>query len=221
MKTASNERKIRFLAVLAMIAYALVVSNSFFGDWESVKAGFWSGYNSGYGNSPYSDSNNYYLKLSSKQDWYEYADSISNADKTERYGIKCTDAVVSYPSQSVSGLQIGIRLLFAVILFSCYIVIPVNFYKLMRSMANGNIFDSKNVRFIQRLGCTLIIAYLVETCYNLIEFQVNKGLFSFQNYKIEYQFADTNVLLMGIVTLLISEIMVKALGLKEEQDLTV
>jgi hypothetical protein len=102
------------------------------------------------------------------------------------------------------------------------IYIPIQVYKVIRSIARNEVFDIKNVGRIRRIGYSLLIYFLISACYNLKSTIEAKSLIHLENYKIVFTLKEEYIfLLFGLIVLLFAEILKISHTIKEENDLTV
>ncbi|MDH8702086.1 hypothetical protein M2138_001440 [Dysgonomonadaceae bacterium PH5-43] len=112
----------------------------------------------------------------------------------------------------------------ATFFISC-IYVPIQYYKLLRSIHNNVIFDFNNVKTIKKIGNATIINFLITV---IILLPLIRYIFHYGGIDINsttfgvFRTAEyLDILLMGLLTLLFGEILRIALSMKEEQDLTI
>ena len=116
----------------------------------------------------------------------------------------------------IGGLLMGVLKLFIVI------YIPVQTFKIVKSISRNVIFDVKNIKRIRNLGYSLIILFFVMLLSQYIGSITVNDMVAFKDYKISYiRVENTSYLLFGFASLLFAEILKISLKMKEEQDLTV
>jgi len=113
-----------------------------------------------------------------------------------------------------------ISTIIAVGIFGIMIYIPIQTFRVVRSIVKNVIFDSKNIKRIQRIGYALLCFYIGNLFVDFIQIQISQKLLSLDGYTTAFDFRQ-NLLLFGLVILLFAEILKMALKMKEEQDLTV
>ncbi len=101
------------------------------------------------------------------------------------------------------------------------IAIPVLFYFLIASTTKGNILTKKNVRHCRKLGWIVLSLYAFPTLFYLLNYFKSKHIVSFSDYTVQMEYADSSILFLGLLILLVAEILHVSLTMKEEQDLTI
>jgi|GEM_PF-5874420 len=108
----------------------------------------------------------------------------------------------------------------AVIFFLIYV--PIQTYKMIRSVIKNNIFDQNNITRMRKIGYALLIVFAL----NLILYPLT--IYLYQNFfgisignEIGSIRDDYSFLLTGLLVLLFAEIMKISHTIKEENELTV
>ncbi len=116
----------------------------------------------------------------------------------------------------------GIHMLVGALKLFIVIYIPVQTFKIVKSISKNVIFDTKNIKRIRNLGYALIILFFDMLLSQYLGSLTVKDLVAFKDYKISYiEIENTSYLLFGFASLLFAEILKISLKMKEEQDLTV
>lgn len=220
-------KKISILSALAIIVYCLMVGFSFIDDWADFKRGFIQGYNESHG--LYSNDDNvsselYFLSLETRNHIFTFPDTLTNAKDGNRYPVIISNAKLEFPKSEVPTkvkFYSAMGLFLSFILLICYIAIPILFISIMRSIGKDVIFTLQNIKYVTRLGVFLLGVFCVDFIIEIISHMSNKMLFDFSDYILRMSFPDFLWGLLGVITLLIAEILKRAIVLKEEQDLTI
>lgn|GEM_PF-1789636 len=101
------------------------------------------------------------------------------------------------------------------------IYLPVLFFKIIRAVTKGNIIESKMISRISRMGWVIIIFFLLETIGGVLNVLGAREILAVENYKMVMDYSNYPFLILGVMTLLLSEILRVSLNLKEEQELTI
>ncbi len=102
------------------------------------------------------------------------------------------------------------------------IFIPIQAYKIIRSIHKNIIFDEQNIRRIRRIGYALLIMFGLSLFVATVSTMTARELLSLEDYKIIFTMQDDyGSLMFGLVVLLFAEVLKIATSIKEEQDLTV
>ena len=115
-----------------------------------------------------------------------------------------------------------IRSCLTLVFIGFWIYIPILFVQLIKSILRGTIMVPKTITRIKRMGWILIGVYLFTTVfYSVIDTLIAEHLVKLEGYRIAINLTDYPLLILGIVTLMLSEILKHTLAMKEEQDLTI
>lgn len=222
-----KSKKISILSALAIIVYCLMVTFSFIDDWADFKRGFIQGYNKSnglYSNEDYDSSELFFLSLETRNHIFTFPDTLTNTKDGKKYPVIISNAKLEFPKSEVPKkvkTYYAIGLFLSFILLTCYIAIPILFISIMRSIGKDVIFTRQNIKYITWLGVFLLGVFCVDFIIEIISHLSNKMLFDFSDYILRMSFPDFLWGLLGVITLLIGEILRKAIVLKEEQDLTI
>ena len=114
------------------------------------------------------------------------------------------------------------QLLLSILILFVMIYIPVQSFRVLRSIIKDEIFDIKNIRRIRRIGYSLLLCFIVAFGFGYATTLLAKEMISLENYKILFSIGDDSMfLLFGLVVLLFAEVLKISHMMKEEQDLTV
>jgi len=117
---------------------------------------------------------------------------------------------------TVFALIIAFPLLFAIVF------IPVQIFRVIRSIVKNEIFDARNVNRIRWIGYSLLLIFVTELFTNIVYTIEAHALVSMENYRIVFRMDDElNTLLFALVTFMFAEILKISHTMKEEQDLTI
>lgn len=228
MWTLFKTKKLSTLAILAGLTYAFLIISTFVDGWDDFQTGFHDGAQTAKYNSNGKDSENkpldsYSFLVKSKNGFASYPDSLVNLKSNTTIKSKCQKVIVLSSSDSHSSTRIYnfLMSIFGFLIFANYILIPIQFYRLMGLIQKNILFERENIRLLRWLGIELLIVYFGNVLFNYMSHQMDCSLFSFSEYEIVMESADGIWLLFGIVALLIAEIFTKALVIKEEQELTI
>ena len=103
------------------------------------------------------------------------------------------------------------------------IYIPVQSFKVVRSIVKNEIFDIYNIKRIRRIGYTLLVICAISIFSLYVMSAKANYLVELENYKFVADIGCPKMvmLILGLVVLAFAEILKMALRIKEENDLTV
>lgn len=218
------EKRIKVYSVVLALVYFSMIIYGFYSGIESFQAGYNLGKNS-------LDSTKsleiHHFKVKPQEGGYTFPESVLNVKTGNNIDIESRECMtlMSVPLDSHSGISLIIRLaqlLFSFLFLFIFLFIPILFFKMIRSIVKGNILNKSNIRRVTIIGWLLVAYYIMNLLlYNWGETYITKQLVQLENYDIVYDFSDMTALILGIVTLLFSEILKFSLRLKEEQELTI
>jgi hypothetical protein len=234
MRNICKKPKLATYAILAMVAYLLLLASSCLDGWDDMKAGFMEGFQKGsYCTTEKNETKSiqplpfemYFLTVKPKAGCQSYPDSLVNLKNEQKIGSRYYNMRVSLPSNTPKpGLVTVYNFIkgcLSVLMLALYIYIPILFYQLMRALRKEIVFDKDNIRKIKRIGFSLLAIYLATIFYNMASYETNLLLFDFKEYMLKQEPVDVTLLLLGLVTLIIAEIISKASQIKEDQELTI
>ena len=100
--------------------------------------------------------------------------------------------------------------------------IPVQIFRVIRSIVKNEIFDARNVNRIRWIGYSLLLIFVMRLFENITTTVEARALVSLENYKIVFKFGEElYTLLFALVTFMFAEILKLSHAMKEEQDLTI
>jgi hypothetical protein len=227
MEKGPNQKRIIILSVMAVMAYVFIIANSFSAGFDAFKMGYWSAGGETVKNQDYSEppSKVYFLSIRPKEGFKHFHEQVYNNRTGTFYPSRYNCMLVAMPkgteipsaAKHLSWLQ-SFLISITLILF---IVLPVVFIRLIRSLYAGNIFDIQNTKYTRNLGIILLLIYGCAQGVNYTGYRIEQALFSFDDYRHVFSFSDNYLLMMGLAILLTAEILDRGLNLKEEHDLTI
>lgn len=218
MNTANTGKtKLATLSILATLAYCLMILSSFTQEWDDFRLGFEEGKST--------NLQTYFVDLKAKQSFSAFPDSITN-NKTGNYVLIRHDkaqvrAEVPKDSKKLINKYQFILIILSFLVFFIAIYIPIQFFKLMKSLMHEVVFDKKNISHVRKIGIFLFIFYISNLVFNQVTYLENITLFDFEGYNIQRESSEFIWLFLGIVVMLFAEILSKGSKIQEEHDLTI
>lgn len=229
MASVLKTKNIPILAILAGMTYAFLIFNSFSSDWDSWKMSFnektlGAEYNKWGDIIGYKPTESYSLSVRPKNGFASFPDSLVNLKTNQCIKTKYKEMIVLGSPSKLAPTSMGSKVLLtflAILLLVVSIRIPIHFYKIIGLFKKEFIFERKSIWLLRWLGLELLIIYFGGVFAMYMFQQIDRSLFSFSDYELVTDSMDAIWLLLGIVVLLVSEILSKAMVLKEEQELTI
>ena len=113
-----------------------------------------------------------------------------------------------------------ISLLSFIILF-VMVAIPVQAFRILRSITKDRIFDLSNIQKMRFIGYALLGFYIADFITNYLHYRIAKSVVEVDGYTLQIDWGNTSLILLGFVVLVFAEILKISVQMKEEQDLTV
>jgi hypothetical protein len=166
-----------------------------------------------------------FLFVQPKQGLFSFPSSLQNLTIGKPIQSEITKLYVRVEVQSLplwlTIARIIMYILYLGILF-CLIYVPVQAYRVIRSIVKSDIFDMKNIKRIRRIGYVLLITFVLALYVNIVNTAVAQQWISLDDYKIVFSMAeDYPFLLFGLMVLLFAEVLKISHTLKEEQEFTI
>lgn len=116
----------------------------------------------------------------------------------------------------------GFLIIFSFGMIFLMIFIPVQAYKVIRSIIRNEIFDIGNINRIRKVGYSLLTIFVFLVFFAFISTITAQKLVELADYKIIFTVQEEyTFLIIGLLILLFAEILKISHKMKEEQDLTV
>ncbi len=229
MKRKSSKTQLALLSILAGAVYLFIIAANFVDGWKSGVKAFKEGWEkaevenkTGYKSSW----QNYTLLLEPQNFNHFYTDSIRNKKTGELIPISYERVQVRYDyqePQSSKSLLLGTGMtLVALPTVILYLLILILFYKLILAFYKDDIFSNDNVRRLRLLGTYTLILWVLEVAFYSMYLTTVKSLIEIADYKIIMsEHLEHELLLFGVILLIATNVMKRAITIKEEQDLTI
>jgi len=133
--------------------------------------------------------------------------------------VELTDVKDRLPKGTIAADVCSILLSF----FALFVLalIPVQTFRVVYSITKDKIFDSKNIGKLRSIGYALLAFYLANFVVNYLHYRVATYVVHVDGYKLQIDWGNNTLLLLGFVVLMFAEVLKVSVKLKEEHDLTV
>lgn len=163
----------------------------------------------------------YKMACTIPSDLFAETGSVTNLKNSSQASIKPIISLIEAPTtgSSLSRITNGITTLISVI---AGIFCLIQFFYLIRNINRGDIFSWKNVKFLRRLGVSLILLFICSFATVMIgNYEAAQVLeLNGCEYSNIFAFSDPTFIL-GFIALLVAEVFSIGLKMKEEQELTI
>ena len=101
------------------------------------------------------------------------------------------------------------------------IFIPVQTFRILRSITRDKIFDTSNISKLRSIGYALLAYYITGLVVTFIHYRLAAIVVEVEGYKLQIDWGNTTLVILGFVVLMFAEMLKLSVAMKEEQDLTV
>ena len=101
------------------------------------------------------------------------------------------------------------------------VAIPIQTFRILRSITRDKIFDLSNIRKMRFIGYALLAFYVANFVFCFIHYRIASSVVELDGYKLQMDLGNVTLVLLGLVVLMFAEILKISVQMKEEQDLTV
>ena len=214
------KKRLNLLCACVLIGLLLSTSTVISLMVQAVSAGFKAGYESVEKGKELNISD-YKIVCTIPSDLFAETGSVTNLKNSSQASIKPIISLIEAPTtgSSLSRTANGITTLISVL---ASIFCLIQFFYLIRNINRGDIFSWKNVKFLRKLGVSLILLFICSFTpimignYEAAQVLELKGC----EYSNIFAFSEPTFIL-GFIALLVAEVFAVGLKMKEEQDLTI
>ena len=211
------EKKVKIYSILISIIYCLLIISTISEIIAYGRKSFKQGWDR--------QTTNIYIRTSPIKGSYTFPQSTLNTLTGEEIGLEMRECMLKVPithDGTSAELVSFITGLIGMCFFPIIIYIPILFFMIIKEIWKNNILNHKLMKRIKRMGWILISLYL----FILLSFSLGQYYIAFQqialtDYKPIFEFSNTELLILGLVTLMLGEILNHTLKMKEEQELTI
>jgi len=146
-------------------------------------------------------------------------DRLPMKAEIENMVVELTDVKNQLPGGTIAADICSIFLSF----FALYILalIPVQTFRVVRSITKDKIFDPANIRKLRSIGYALLAFYAATFLVNFFHYRIAAHVVHIDGYSLQMEWGNLTLVLLGFVVLMFAEVLKVSVQLKEEQDLTV
>lgn len=212
--------KIKIYCILLTIVYIVIIANSAYQGRADFMEGFKNGRNKNY------TSEVYHLNLEPKEGKYTFHERLKN-EKNNQYITAEANIYTVRDDASYSSIPPGLKamklicIVFIAILGFGLLFSPLLFFSIIYSMTKNRIITSSLILRARVLGWLMMLFSIIEIIYTVNQTMILHKIMEFENYDIVMGQPDYMMLVLGLVTLILAEILKVSLKMKEEQDLTI
>jgi len=222
MSRNKNRNLVLYCAILAVI-YVVSILGAF----SDMSSAFITGFKQGYSEAEKgNDSEIFHFEVEPEKGSYTFPSTITNEKTGQSMQAEIGSFMVyqTNPENPLTGsdkLLKGLNLFLSLITMIILIYIPIQTFKIIRSVMKEVIFDQNNIKRLRKIGFAVLLLFICKYVSAYSDCLVASHALQIHNYKPVVKETHMIFLFLGIVICIFAEILKKATVIKEEQDLTV
>ena len=213
MKLLKINSRIRLLTTLALLTYIYLIAANLY----SKKNYFKMGSNT--------EISTYFIDVSPNDSMLHFPFDLENKVTHEQISVQPIQMMVHNTRANEKSKKVKIEKVIKFFLdFSFMIIIfyvPFAIRRLLKSLKSGNFFRYENQQNFRRTGKIFSVTFFITLAADIINYDINKTLFSFTEFIISREKPSFIWLICGILFLIFAEILRNGIALREENELTV
>ena len=115
----------------------------------------------------------------------------------------------------------GIMMMLGLLGLFLIVFIPIQVFRVVRSITRDKIFDHANIRKLRSIGYAALAYYLASVVVFFLQYRIAASIIHIEGYSLKMDWGNTTLLLMAVVVMMFAELLKISVYLKEEQELTV
>lgn len=214
------KKRLNLITFMIGVAIGLSLYSFLEKQFVEMKAAFMAGYEAG-SNEEFTKMSDFFYLTLEPVDYLSMPDSLYNKKANMWIPARISNVCVDVPVEPHSDLDMIWILPLAILLLAGFIIVIINFFKIIVAVNKSIIFDWVNVRRLRRIGVGLGLMFLVHLTLSLVENNRISKLVDFEHYTTVGESFNGGALLAAMIAFLMAEIFAVGLRLKEEQELTI
>jgi hypothetical protein len=107
--------------------------------------------------------------------------------------------------------------------FSLFIMlfVPVQTFRIVRSITKDKIFNTSNILKLRIIGYALLAYFVVDMIIGYLHYWIAARVIRVEGYVLRMSWENATLVMLGLVVLMFAEVLKVSVRMKEEQDLTV
>lgn len=215
--------KIKIYCIILSVIYSILVIYTLSDVVDDFKAGYKEGHETT--TTPWY-MRTLHLKVIPTEGIYSYPEKITNTLTAQEISAEPNYLKLKLDNSNIEiplYLKIfrGIIVALSVLALVSTIYLPFIFFSVVKSATKGKILEYDVIRKIQQIGYILVFYYLMDSLTYFSDYLISQHVIVLEKYRAIIDLSDFGLLLLGLVTLLMTEILKVSRQLKEEQDLTI
>ena len=231
LKFLNMDRRLKIITIALSMVYLLCIGAEIYRGLAAFASGFKFGLEEGLnyretGEMPSLSTAGFYLSMKPENGFRSFPTIFRNQldnkpmkAEIEKMAVQLSDVKDKLPK----GAFVAEMFSYMLALFALFVMvmIPVQTFRVVRSITMNKIFDPANIQKLRIIGYALLVYYAAELIFNLIHYRIAASVIQVDGYSLQVDRGNITFVLLGFVVLMFAEVLKVSVHLKEEQDLTV
>ena len=221
------------LKIITIIIGVIFATNVITGFYHEFMPGFRAGFNEGfeYGRNQGMGApvtRTFYLSLKAEEGRYTFPTTLPSTTRSllaVSAEVERARVQVTYFREEVPiGVHVadGFAMVLAFFALFAIIFIPVQVFRIVRSITRSKVFEVVNVKRLRYIGYAILLIYGMGLVIYFLDYKIASHVVQIEGYLLQWTWwREMSLLLLGLVVLAFAEVLKISVRLKEEQDLTV
>jgi len=225
------DRRLKIITIAFSMVYVLCISAEIYRGLAAFASGFKFGLEEGLnyretGEMPSLSTAGFYLSMKPENGFRSFPTIFRNQldnklmkAEIEKMAVLLSDVRDKLPKGAFAA-EIFSYLLALFALF-VMVMIPVQTFRVVRSVTMNKIFDPANIHKLRIIGYALLAYYAINLIFSIIHYMIAVSVIHVDGYSLQVDIGNIILVLLGFVVLMFAEVLKVSVQLKEEQALTV
>ena len=222
------DRRLKIITIAISIVYMAIIGEYIRGEMADFQSGYrFAREKPEVGEArPFSSSGKFYLSLKPENGPRTFPTTMINQSdrkpmkaEIEKIVVEVTDVKDRLPRGTIAADVC----MFLLAVFTLFVItlIPIQLFRVLRSISRGKIFDPTNIRKLRFIGYALLAFYIVNFFFNFFHYRIALHVVHIEGYSLKMNWGNTTLVILGFVVLMFAEVLKVSVQLKEEQALTI
>jgi len=226
------DRRLKIITIAISLVYVAMIGGFIHNEMADFVYGFKQGFNEGMkcdgkeGMSTLSATGTFFLTMKPENGLRSFPSMMLNQldrkpmkAEIETVVVEMSDVKNKLPKGTLVADVCSIFLsLFALLVMA---LIPIQTFRIVRSITKNKIFDSANIRKLRSIGYALLVFYAATIVVSFLHYLIASHVIHVDGYVLKMDWGNTTLVVLGLVVLMFAEVLKVSVQLKEEQALTV
>jgi len=216
--------KIKLYCIILSVIYAGIIISHLASSAEIFMKGVELGHDSAEKNSSLYI---YHFKVTPENRRYSFPEKMNNSLTGEEMNVEVGEYKIMMnelpegADSTKEKILLIVKYLLSFVFVATIIYLPFVFFRIIKGTTKNNIIEIKVIQNISKMGWLLVAMFAIETLISVMDVSSIRNLVKIEGYNIVMDYSNYMLLILGVVTLLLAEVLRVSLKLKEDQDLTI